>query len=198
MPSSFQWHIQLWSRFWRLKKSPDIYCVKIISWCKTNLNRWTESSQNFPKTFHWDGQSKGKVNIEVIEKWNLKTVGANKGRQNFFSGKAKQKKLGAKAKQEKKIKKEKEEKERKKEDKKTCLAFAPTLFCFALPLKKFCLPFAPTVFMFHFSILLQYLFSFHLWSRQFLTKHAQNTKVVFKTPFCSHKRSTHFIQKIFW
>ena len=97
----------------------------------------------------WGAQSKRKVNIVVIEKWNIKTVRA-KGRRSFFSGEAKQNKVGSKAKQEKKRKKEKERK--KKKDKKTCLAFAPTLFCFALPLKKFCLSFAPIVFMFHFSI----------------------------------------------
>ena len=43
-------------------------------------------------------QRRRKVHIVVIEKWNIKTVGA-KGRQNFFSGKAKQNKVGAKARQ---------------------------------------------------------------------------------------------------
>ena len=40
-------------------------------------------------SFNWGAQSKRKVNIVVIEKWNIKTIGA-KGKQIFFSGEAKQ------------------------------------------------------------------------------------------------------------
>ena len=57
-----------------------------------------DSKKYVIRTDIWGAQSKRKVNIFVIEKWNIKTVGA-KGRQIFFSGKAKQNKVGAKERQ---------------------------------------------------------------------------------------------------
>ena len=94
---------------------------------------------------NWGAQSKRKVNIVVIEKWNIKTVGA-KGRQIFFSGKAKQNTVGEKERQVFFSGKAKQ----KKAGQPSC-SFR-IVFCFALPLKKICLPFATTVFMFHFSM----------------------------------------------
>ena len=161
--------------FWRHSNyANESFSTKFIvpSWRFPKAYFLSIYSSGMPKAFsvkkesfqNWGAQSKRKVNIVVIEKWNIKTVRA-KGRQNFFSGKAKQNKVGAKAGQEKKRKEEKKEKERK--NKKICLAFAPTLFCFALPLKKFYFPFTLTVFMFHFSVTTIFTFLLiwapHLW-----------------------------------
>ena len=63
-------------QFFSLKKKQILY-IKQTYW-KSILAKW-------------DAQSKRKVNIVVIEKWNIKTV-RTKGRQNFFSGKAKERK----------------------------------------------------------------------------------------------------------
>ena len=50
--ASFLWHLRLRSSFWWLKKSPDIYCLRIISWCKKNFEpsngTFPELSQNLP------------------------------------------------------------------------------------------------------------------------------------------------------
>ena len=57
-------------------------------------------------------------------------------KEDNISSAEKRNKIKLAQKRHKKRKKEKEEKEERKEDKKTCQAFALTLFCFPLPLMK--------------------------------------------------------------